>query len=56
MILKLTSKHDVAVLEMGMSDLGEIKILAEAAEPDMAVITNIGLSHLENLKTQDNIL
>ena len=42
MILKLTSKHDVAVLEMGMSDLGEIKILAEAAEPDMAVITNIG--------------
>ena len=56
MILQLTSEHDVAVLEMGMSDLGEIKRLAEAAEPDMAVITNIGLSHLENLKTQDNIL
>ena len=56
MILQLTSKHDVAVLEMGMSDLGEIKRLAEAAEPNMAAITNIGLSHLENLKTQDNIL
>lgn len=56
MILQLTSEHDVAVLEMGMSDLGEIKRLAKAAEPDMAAITNIGLSHLENLKTQDNIL
>ena len=42
MILQLTSEHDVAVLEMGMSDLGEIK--------------RLGLSHLENLKTQDNIL
>ena len=48
MILQLTSEHDVAVLEMGMSDLGEIKRLAEAAEPDMAVMTNIGRSHLEN--------
>ncbi|MCQ2969102.1 MAG: UDP-N-acetylmuramoyl-tripeptide--D-alanyl-D-alanine ligase [Clostridium sp.] len=56
MIFQLTSEHDVAVLEMGMSDMGEIKRLAKSAEPDMAVITNIGLSHLENLKTQDNIL
>ena len=36
MILQLTSEHDVAVLENGMSDLGEIKRLAKAAEPDMA--------------------
>ena len=34
----------------------KLKVLAEAAEPDMAVITNIGLSHIENLKTQENIL
>ena len=38
MILQLTSEHDVAVLEMGMSDLGEIKRLAKAAEPDMAAL------------------
>lgn len=56
MILKLTSEYDIAVLEMGMSNLGEIERLAKAAEPDIAVITNIGLSHLENLKTQENIL
>lgn len=56
MILELNSSYDVAVLEMGMSDLGEIDVLANCARPDIAVITNIGLSHIENLKTQDNIL
>ncbi|NLL31542.1 MAG: UDP-N-acetylmuramoyl-tripeptide--D-alanyl-D-alanine ligase [Clostridiales bacterium] len=56
MILELDSSYDVAVLEMGMSDLGEIDLLANTANPDIAVITNIGLSHIENLKTQDNIL
>ncbi|WP_300381790.1 UDP-N-acetylmuramoyl-tripeptide--D-alanyl-D-alanine ligase [Clostridium sp.] len=55
MILELDSTIDVAVLEMGMSDLGEIELLAKIARPDIAVITNIGLSHIENLKTQDNI-
>ena len=56
MILELDNSYDVAVLEMGMSNLGEIDVLANCARPDIAVITNIGLSHIENLKTQDNIL
>ena len=56
MILELTSDYDVAVLEMGMSSLGEIELLASVARPDIGVITNIGLSHIENLKTQENIL
>lgn len=56
MILELDSSVDVAVLEMGMSNLGEIDVLANCARPDIAVITNIGLSHIENLKTQENIL
>ena len=56
MILELDSSYDVAVLEMGMSDLGEIHVLAETALPDIGVITNIGLSHIENLKTRENIL
>ena len=55
MILELDSSHDVAVLEMGMSDLNEIDLLAKTAMPDLAIITNIGLSHIENLKTQENI-
>ena len=56
MILELTCDYDVAVLEMGMSSLGEIELLADVARPDIGVITNIGLSHIENLKTQENIL
>ncbi len=56
MILELDSSYDVAVLEMGMSNLGEIHTLANCARPDIALITNIGLSHIENLKTRENIL
>lgn len=55
MILQLDSSYDVAVLELGMSHLGEIHRLAECARPDIALITNIGLSHIENLKTRENI-
>ena len=56
MILELNSAYDVAVLEMGMSSLGEIELLASVARPNIGVITNIGLSHIENLRTQENIL
>ena len=56
MILQLDSSVDVAVLELGMSNLGEIHTLADCARPDIALITNIGLSHIENLKTRENIL
>jgi len=56
MIFKLDKSYDVAVLEMGMSDFGEIHNLCEVAKPDLAIITNIGMSHLENLKTRENIL
>ena len=56
MIFKLDKSYDVAVLEMGMSDFGEIHNLCQVARPDIAIITNIGLSHLENLKTRENIL
>lgn len=44
-----------AVLEMGMSGLGEIESMSLAARPRVAVITNIGSSHLEYLKTRENI-
>lgn len=56
MILELDSSYDVAILEMGMSNLKEISFLANIARPEIAVITNVGLSHIENLKTQENIL
>lgn len=56
MVLELDSSIDVAVLEMGMSDFNEIHNLVNCARPDIALITNIGVSHIENLKTRDNIL
>lgn len=45
-----------AVLEMGMSGPGEIRALAQAARPQMGIITNIGVSHLEHLGSRENIL
>ena len=41
---------------MGISEFGEMHRLAEMAYPDICVITNIGLCHLENLLTRDGIL
>ena len=56
MIFKLDKTYDIAVLEMGMSNFGEIHEMAKTAIPDVAMITNIGISHIENLKTRENIL
>lgn len=56
MIFKLDKSYDIAVLEMGMSNFNEIHNMAEAAKPDVAIITNIGISHIENLKTRQGIL
>ena len=55
MIFSMDSSYDFGVLEMGMSSLGEIHFLADLVRPDMAMITNIGTSHIEILRTRDNI-
>ena len=44
-----------AVVEMGMSHLGEIERLAKCARPDVGIITCIGVSHIGNLGSQENI-
>lgn len=54
-IFRLKESDEVAVLEMGISDFGEMDRLAQIAKPDIGVITNIGLCHLENLGTRDGI-
>ncbi|ADZ21179.1 UDP-N-acetylmuramoyl-tripeptide--D-alanyl-D-alanine ligase [Clostridium acetobutylicum] len=56
MIFKLDKSYEVAVLEMGMNHFNEIHNMAKAARPDIALITNIGISHIENLKSRENIL
>lgn len=55
-VFRLRDEHEMAVLEMGISDFGEMHRLAKIARPDTCVITNIGLCHLEFLKSRDGIL
>lgn len=54
-ILKMEEDTEVLVLEMGMSEQGEIQILSELAHPDIAVISMIGESHIEFLGSRDAI-
>ena len=55
-IFGLEKEHEAAVLEMGMNHFGEIEHLADIGRPDVAVITNIGQSHIENLGSREGIL
>ena len=55
-VFRLREEHEIAVLEMGISDFGKMHRLAIFVRPDTCVITNIGLCHLEFLKSRDGIL
>ena len=54
-LLNVTDEEKFVVLEMGMSSFGEIRRLGEISSPNYAIITNIGDSHIEFLKTRDNV-
>ncbi|MCR5417239.1 MAG: UDP-N-acetylmuramoyl-tripeptide--D-alanyl-D-alanine ligase [Pseudobutyrivibrio sp.] len=55
-ICRITDEHQVAVVEMGISDFGEMHRLGDIAKPNYVVMTNIGQCHLEFLKDRDGIL
>ena len=55
-VLSLEKNCEAAVLEMGMNHFGEISALTKIAQPDIAVITNIGTMHIENLGSREGIL
>lgn len=55
-MLEIRADHEVAVLEMGINDFGEMHRLSEMARPDIAVITNIGDCHLERLGDRAGVL
>ncbi len=55
-LFRLTSQDQICVLEMGMNHFGEIDYLTRIARPDVAVITNIGDAHIENLGSRGGIL
>lgn len=54
-ILSFDEDTEVGILEMGMDKFGEIDLLADIARPDIGLITNIGMSHIENLGSRDGI-
>lgn len=54
-LLGIGAKDKISVAEMGMSSFGEIEHLSKIALPDIAVITNIGVAHIANLGSRENI-
>ena len=54
-LFRLEEDTECAVIEMGMSEFGEISALSNAAQPNCAIISNIGVSHIENLGSRDGI-
>ncbi len=55
-LLNLDPSYEAAVIEMGMQGMGEIAALARVAQPQVGVITNVGVSHIERLGSRENIL
>ena len=54
-LFRLEPGHQCAVIEMGMSGFGEIEYLANIVRPKIGIITNIGMSHIEHLGSQEGI-
>ena len=55
-LFRLEKTTENAVIEMGMDGFGQISLLTKCAKPDCAIITNVGVSHIENLGSREGIL
>ncbi len=55
-LLRLDDSYECAVIEMGMNHFNEISYLTNIVNPDIGVITNVGVSHIENLGNREGIL
>lgn len=55
-LFRLDETHEAAVIEMGMSGFDEISRMTKAVKPDIAIISNIGVSHIEKLGSREGIL
>lgn len=52
---EISGRDEIGVIELGMSEPGELTVIAQIAQIQMAVITNIGITHIEQLGSQENI-
>ncbi|GAB6119874.1 UDP-N-acetylmuramoyl-tripeptide--D-alanyl-D-alanine ligase [Dysgonomonas termitidis] len=55
-LLRIKKEHEIAIIEMGASHVGEIKVLSEMAMPNYGVITNIGHAHIEGFGSYENVI
>lgn len=55
-LLRINKEHEIAIIEMGANHVGEIKALAEIADPNYGMITNIGHAHIEGFGSYENII
>ncbi|MFR9165416.1 MAG: UDP-N-acetylmuramoyl-tripeptide--D-alanyl-D-alanine ligase [Dysgonomonas sp.] len=55
-LLQIKKEHELAIIEMGASHLGEINALCEIADPNFGLITNVGYAHLEGFGSFENII
>ncbi len=55
-LLQIKKEHEIAIIEMGASHIGEIAFLAGLADPNYGLITNIGYAHLEGFGSYENII
>lgn len=55
-ILRIRKEHEIAVIEMGASHIGEIQFLSEIAQPTYGLITNIGHAHIEGFGSYENVI
>lgn len=55
-LLRIKKEHEIAVVEMGANHVGEIKFLAEMAEPNYGLITNLGRAHIEGFGSFENVI
>lgn len=55
-LFRLNSEHEIAIIEMGASHPGDIKTLAETAEPTCGLITNVGRAHLQGFGSFEGVI
>lgn len=55
-VLKIKPEHELAIIEMGASGLGEIELLCSIGKPDIGIITNVGAAHLEGFGSLEGVM